>query len=71
MLAEMRIRQGGVHAPIHSENKPSCFFRVKNVGKMLGKPLGWGPLKNQPLIYTPYVVGIYWVYPLLKGSLRG
>ena len=28
-----------------------------------------GTLKNQP--HTPYIVGIYWVYPLLKGSLGG
>ena len=42
MLAEMRIRQGGVHAPIHSENKPSCFFRVKKCRENAGKTIGMG-----------------------------
>ena len=42
-----------------------------SVGKMRGKPLGMeGPLRINP-INTPYIVGIYWVYPLLKGSLGG
>ena len=31
-------------------------------------PLGWGPLSKQPP-YTPYIVGIDWVYPFLKGLL--
>ena len=25
---------------------------------------------NKPHNYTPYIVGIYWVYHLLKGSLH-
>ena len=29
-----------------------------------------GTLSNQPP-YTPYIVGISWVYPLFKGSLGG
>jgi len=38
------------------------------IGKMLGKTLqNGGPLIVNP-IYTPYIVGIYWLYPLLKGS---
>jgi len=37
---------------------------------MVGKPLGMGaPYRSTP--YTPYIVGIYWVYDLLKGSLGG
>jgi len=33
------------------------------IGKML-VPLGWGPLNNESTPYTPYTVGIHWVYPL-------
>ena len=38
---------------------------------MLGKPLGWGPLNNQPhihLIYSGYLLGIA---PFFQGLLRG
>ena len=41
------------------------------IGKMLGwYPWGGGPLKASAP-YKPYIMGIYWVYPLLKGSNRG
>ena len=68
MLAEMLLTRLG--APIR---RFLHVLRFKNfIGKMVGKPLGWGPLKNKPLIYTSYMVGIYWgPYPLLKGSNRG
>ena len=33
-----------------------------------GGPLGMVPLIINPIYtYTPYIVGIYWVYPFLKG----
>ena len=35
-----------------------------------GGTLGTVPVINNP-IYKPYIVGIYWTYPLLKGSLDG
>ena len=35
------------------------------VGKILEK---WGPLNKQPHNNTRYIMGIYWVYLLLKGS---
>ena len=35
------------------------------LGKCLGKPLGWGPPDNI-IPYAPYIVGIYWVYPLVE-----
>ena len=38
------------------------------IGKMMGKSLGWGPLNNQPPVHLIWL-GIYWVYPLLKGSI--
>ena len=38
------------------------------MGKMVGKPLGSGPPLIINPMYTLYQVGIYWVYPLLKGS---
>ena len=37
---------------------------------MVGKPLGWGPLHNQPHIHLT-VVGIYWVYLFCWGLLLG
>ena len=44
-------------------------------GKMVGKPLGWGPLNNQPhwytSLYSGYLMGISTVCPLLKGSNTG
>ena len=44
-----------------------------DIGKMVGKPLGWRPLNNPPpKKHLKYHVGIYWgPYPLLKGSNRG
>ena len=42
---------------------------VTIIGKMMVL-LGWYSYIINPR-YTPYIVGIYWVYPLLKGSNRG
>ena len=41
----------------------SCFFKTENGGKTLGM----GQLIINP-INTPYIVGICWVYHLLKSS---
>ena len=39
------------------------------IGKMVGKSLGMGkPEESTPC--TSYIVGMYWIYPLFKGSNR-
>ena len=46
------------------------FFTGKFIEKMVGKPLGWGPLNNQPHIhhiYSGYLLGI----SPLKGLFGG
>ena len=54
-----------VHSKSSTKSSMTIPYHREN-----GGTLGMVPLIINP-IYTRYIVGIYWVYPLLKGSLRG
>ena len=43
------------------------------IGKMVGKPLGWGPLNNQPYIFYIYIYSGYLLGPIspFKGLQQG
>ena len=60
------IFAGQISSRLHRGHKgPPSFV---SFWKMVGKPLGWGPLSlSTP--YTPYIVGIYWDLLVLQGNL--
>ena len=60
----LKTSQVDIEECIKSFLDPLYFLTHREV--MVGKPLGWGPLKNSTP-YTPYITWYDWVYPLLKG----
>ena len=67
LMAEIR------RLPVDMANIPlfTGFYTSQMVQDFFHQQYFWdGTLKNQTHIYLN-IVGIYWVYPLLKGSLGG
>ena len=57
---------------IHGRWEGFCYLSISHIIpsiRPMPVPLKWYPQQSTP--YTPYIVGIYWVYPLLRRFSGG